>query len=284
MPQAAPPTPFSAFIGKLITNFGWKSLSKNSKSLRYDGFYLRLHYRWTFTLFLFCFFAVNYSWYYQETIECKDNFNAEKDVPKSYLNICLSYSYIEVAGDRRYLLYYRWISWLFLLLAGIYYTPRLMIKYFEEKKEINILKVILIHVFPLFINTGAFFFIHYIVLSEQFLLYGYEAFPYKRDPENFSDVMSKIFPPFVQCEIIGELHRIIGQRFESLGCHFTLMELYEKIFLFLWFWMIILAVITAYHWLRSLSLFILSKNERHRQTDIDRPNRCEGCGRHIKKI
>ena len=267
MANATPPDKaiLAMFFNRVIKKFN----APTSRSYRHDGFYLRMHYRWTFSLLIMFFFSVTYSWYYKDIIECRNDFNAEKtDISKTYLNICLSYAYIEDEdGQRRYLLYYRWVSWLFFFLASLYYSPRYVIKQLESDNAI-ILKKLCIPLFALFINAGAFFFIHYIVLDEQFLWYGYDAFPFKRDPETFTDVMSKVFPPFVQCEINGDVHEILASRKEVLGCHFTLMEFYEKIFLFLWFWMILLALCTVCHMFKSW-LLCLIKNGRRRYRQRD---------------
>ena len=62
------------------------------------------------------------------------HFNAETQVRLDYINICLSYPYVEDDGQRRYLLFYRWISWSLLVLAGIYYIPRKISKNQDNPK------------------------------------------------------------------------------------------------------------------------------------------------------
>ena len=56
-----------------------------------DGFILKLHYFWTFSLFMFGFATVWYSWYFGATIICRSHFNADVQVSADNINICLSF-------------------------------------------------------------------------------------------------------------------------------------------------------------------------------------------------
>ena len=51
--------------------------------------------------------------YHRDVITCVSHFNAETQVRLDYINICLSYPYVEgeEGEPRRYILFYRWISW-----------------------------------------------------------------------------------------------------------------------------------------------------------------------------
>lgn len=69
------------------------------------------------------------------------------------------------------------------------------------------------------------------------------SFPFTRDPVNFSDYMSRTFPPFAKCEL-SMTHKLVARRTEKFGCHLTVMELYEKVFLGVWVWLIILITVT----------------------------------------
>lgn len=69
----------------------------------------------------------------------------------------------------------------------------------------------------------------------------YSAYPYQRDPQNFTDYLSSTFPPFVLCRLEKRI-LVNNERVEDIACHLLLMELYEKIFMVLWVW---LAVVTA---------------------------------------
>lgn len=70
------------------------------------------------------------------------DFNAEKETPPDYLNICLSYPFVQdnniddggQGENRRYLLFYRWVPWCLLVLAFVYYIPRKLSKNFDNAK------------------------------------------------------------------------------------------------------------------------------------------------------
>ena len=44
---------------------------------------------------------------------------------------------------------------------------------------------------------------------------------------------------------MSPIHQLLAKRTEELGCHLTVMELYEKVFMALWIWIVFLMVITA---------------------------------------
>lgn len=98
-------------------------------------------------------------------------------------------------------------------------------------------------IFCLCLDVFIFFFINFC-LQGKFWNYGFATFPYAKRVINFDDPMSKTFPPFVKCVMFQNSFLIMSGRVEEYGCHFTLMELYEKLFLFLWFWLIFLFSIT----------------------------------------
>lgn len=62
------------------------------------------------------------------------HFNAEVPVKDEYMNVCLSYPFLAEEGGRRYILFYRWVHWSFLLLTVFYYLPRKVSKSFENVK------------------------------------------------------------------------------------------------------------------------------------------------------
>jgi len=104
-------------------------------------------------------------------------------------------------------------------------------------------KYLLCNVIALIVDLFAFQFFDFL-FQGYFLQYGYQAFPFDRDPEQFTDHMSQMFPPFASCELHKEV-QLLNKRTERLGCHLTVMELYEKIFLAIWLWLIVLTTITA---------------------------------------
>lgn len=70
------------------------------------------------------------------------------------------------------------------------------------------------------------------------------AYPFHRDPRYFTDELSRTFPPFAHCKLDGSV-LINNAREDDLGCHLTLMELYEKVFIFLWIWLAVVTICTA---------------------------------------
>ncbi|RXG50714.1 hypothetical protein Avbf_17833 [Armadillidium vulgare] len=95
-----------------------------------------MHYRWAFYFTIGSFMIVWYDWYFGKVIHCVSNFNGDVVARPDYTNICLSYPYIlDDSGEKRYLLFYRWIHWSFLFIAAIYYIPRKVSKSFENQKS-----------------------------------------------------------------------------------------------------------------------------------------------------
>ena len=221
--------------------------------------------------------------YYRDVITCVSHFNAETQVRLDYINICLSYPYIKIDGDnekRRYILFYRWIHWSLLMLAGFYYIPRKVSKSLENARAKKLMEDIAansfrydniekelveraarfvtsnlkthnglyfnflcVNIIALIIDLLTFQYLNFI-FQGRFMSYGFSAYPFDRDPRNFNDYMSQMFPPFVSCELTSE-NKLTNKRTEELGCHLTIMELYEKIFLALWLWLILLTALTA---------------------------------------
>ncbi|XP_071516561.1 innexin inx2-like isoform X2 [Panulirus ornatus] len=264
-----------------------------------DGLVLRMHYRWTFCILLGGFLSVWYSWYYRELITCVSHFNSDTQVRLDYINICLSYPYLEVNGGKRYLLYYRWISWTFLVIAGVYYIPRKISKNFDNARCKKLLedlaanahrydqaegelveraarymifnlrthnglywKYLFVNIVALLVDIFAMNFFDF-VLQGRFIRYGFMSFPFTRDPQDFTDYMSQTFPPFVTCEL-APANQLVNKRTEKLGCHLTIQELYEKLFLVLWVWLILLTFVTCcyiiflfFMWLPCVQVYLL---------------------------
>ena len=193
----------------------------------------------------------------------------------------MSYPYvIDGDGERRYLLFYRWVHWSLLTLAGLYYIPRKISKSLENPKAKKLMEDLAANAFrydqvenelvqraakyvtfnlkthnSLYINFVSVNAIALIVdiitmqfldfiLQGRFISYGFMAYPFKRDPKGFTDYMSQTFPPFATCEL-AKNNKLVNKRTEEFGCHLTIMELYEKVFLGLWLWLIVLIFITS---------------------------------------
>lgn len=294
---------FRAIVQQLFHAF--KSRANQVVSGTCDGLVLKMHYRWTFLIFLGNFSTVWYKWYNQDEIVCASGFNGEHTGGSSsggavdrkflnYLSTCLSYPYVideADMGNRRYLLFYRWISWSLLLVAAVFYIPRKLAKNFEHPKTKHLLetvaqhsprfdgseqqisevalryihlnmkthnglyyKYLTVNIIALIIDLVVFKFLDFL-LEGRFYGYGYNAYPFNRDPIKFTDYISQTFPPFAKCNI-DENKMLTNTRNESFGCHLPLMELYEKVFLLVWFWLIILTTVTAIYIVCLLALHL----------------------------
>jgi len=100
-------------------------------------------------------------------------------------------------------------------------------------------------------------------LGGEFTTYGTQVlqFPYD-NPENRVDPMSRIFPRMTKCIF----HKYGGsgtiQKFDAL-CVLGMNILNEKIYIVLWFWFIILAIITAVNLvIRAIQLFCPNTRQR----------------------
>ncbi|CAL4139464.1 unnamed protein product, partial [Meganyctiphanes norvegica] len=268
----------------------------------YEGIILSLHYRVTLIILAVGFCAVSQHWYYAEDLICKKLSNIENPKPldSTHQNICLSYPYIEEDGEeRRYILHYRWIPWAFLLLAAVYYIPRIAshsfsntiskqlkhllanargdafddpeavefkaaIEYMKENKGSHngiYWKYIGLNFLALGVDVFTMFLLD-LLLQGRFIHYGLSlAEHYNRNPEDFSDEISRTFPPFVRCKI-ERVHLVVSSDEITYGCHLTFMELYEKVFLLLWFWLVIMISITILYiiYLMSMIPYIIFRN------------------------
>ena len=257
-----------------------------------DGWILKMHYRWCMWIFIGCFSAIAYSWHNRDVITCVSTYNAELAIKLDYLNICLSYPFVwQENGTKRYLLFYRWTHWSCLILAAIYYIPRRLSKTYENPKikklfedlamnqdhydqretflvdstarylVLNLkthnglfIKYFVCNLVALTVDVLSFLFLNFL-FQGRFLTYGITAYPFYRDPKKFTDPMSQTFPPFAKC-IIHKNNQLLDNRIEQYGCHLTVMELYEKVFLFLWFWLITLIALTVVYLIFLLTLNI----------------------------
>jgi len=244
-----------------------------------DGLFLKLHYKYTFWVLMAGFCGVYYNWMTNDIIRCVSHFNSDVQVRGDYTNLCLSYPFIVKDGRRITLLYYHWLHWVLLLCALAYIIPHKMAKvqrydkinklmeFMSQKifdygsQEKNMLQLtarffatevggqnglfyryVGANITALAITLVVFFSLDGVLLGN-FLGLGVDAFPMtvSRDGQNLTDPLTKAFQPFVDCEI-NDIQALTNKRDEHFGCHLTAQEFYEKIFLFIWYWMIGLMV------------------------------------------
>ena len=272
------------FIQQLFVGVFNRIKKKSCCSSILDGRILKLHYKWSFYIFFFVFAVVSFSWYLSEPIICVSKFNAAVAIKDDYVNLCLSYPFLlnEVNEERIYLLFYRWIPTAMLVIACFYYIPWKLIKYGDnprlkklnedmavsstiyDQRERNVVitvteyliqnlrthnglyfKYLFINILCLIMDISVFFGLD-MLFNGRFLSYGISSLPLNRNLDEFSDYMSRTFPPFVECEISG-VHEIISKRTESLGCHLIMMEVYEKLFFFIWFYLVTKITLTVFY-------------------------------------
>ncbi|KAF2354556.1 Innexin [Trinorchestia longiramus] len=183
-----------------------------------------------------------------------------RDICLSYPYVLAS----RVTGEseqRQYLLFYRWVPYSFLLVSCAAYTLRVALKSWEDSRLASLCKDvwnqrsdydannwsrinnrvlhflmtkqasashyckwILLHVFANLVVVAAAFYFNF-VLQGSFMHLVPEVVPeLHRNPINFDDPLSMLFPPFVECQITLENTVVLHNEY-NFGCHLTLMEL-----------------------------------------------------------
>ena len=288
-----------------------------------DHWVFRLHYKYTFYIFVAIYMVIWHSWFQKDVMTCANKFNADVQIKQDFLNICYTYLYVPLAdGTKRYLVFYRYLHFVVLFIAGLYYLLHKYVKNYDDsriKKLLNqiepisakikeeeldatvyslvpdyIIKTLGTHegvywknligcFLAMLIDCVTFNIINW-TLQGRFLAYGYKSLPFNRDPEQYSDYMFQTFPPFAECTV-GPMHEIISKREEVYGCHLTVMDLYEKVFIFIWCWLWLLIVANIYYFVQ-LMLFIPSWSRTKIQNSYQVPElmKVEDFEAYCKKI
>ena len=240
---------------------------------------LKLHGKYTSLFLLSCWLFVTSDYYASDAILCVSKFD-RSIITGEMEDICLTYSFTKPSVKQRYYVtHYKWIHWVFLLLALLYNLPTQIHHYLFTAEDLSgalesisylplefriestalrrsiwywsrnygshaslHLDKILIHVICFLANMLAFFILHLLLQGHNYVLL-MTFWPFTRDYHQFHDALSTVFPPFTQCEVTPKMQLWMG-RTERVGCHLPLMEIYEKVFLMVWVWQCILAVIT----------------------------------------
>ncbi|XP_065202767.1 innexin inx3-like [Planococcus citri] len=196
-------------------------------------------------------------------------------------------------GDKvKYHNYYRWIPLMLFLQGALFYVPHWIWKNWEDKKIIHLtagirgpvvevkpddknkLKILAkymvqsLHTHNSYANTFIFCeilnFINVVLniylidsfLNNEFTTYGTRVLEFTDTPqENRTDPMIEIFPRLTKCDFhkVGPSGNV--QNFDFL-CVLALNNLNEKIYIFLWFWLIILACISVLPILYSVVVYL----------------------------
>ena len=257
-----------------------KKPKKNPVNGFCDNFILKLHHTYAYYFFISLHLLITLRWWSSDALICSNKFNGDAQIHPDLMNICYTYLYLPEAGDgRRYLFWYRYINFILLAVAGLYYWIHKVSKCIEDPATKNLLteiqpisgtnikpdenldevtsknvpkyltrtmgfnqsiylKNLALTVLCLAINLLVFFGLDYS-LSGRYLTYVFKIFPFERDMEQFSDYMSRTFPPFGECQI-KSIHKLVSERTEVYGCHMTHMELFEKVFAVYWLMLVFL--------------------------------------------
>ena len=273
---------------KQVKNFLQKKRKQGVTSGFVNNYLLKLHYKYTFYFCTFIYLVIINSWFQKDVMACVNKFSADSQIRADFLNICFTYLYVPTMGANRYLFFYRYIHYVVLSIAGVYYLPHKYVKNNDDMRTIRLLneieptlkmnedqldvkvyskvpaylkkyvgtngslycKSLFGCILALAIDVFAFFFLDWI-LHGKFLYYGFMTLPFNRDPEYYMDYMSQTFPPFAECTV-GPVNELLSKREETYGCHLTMMELYEKIFYAFWVWLALLIVADVIYITRHL--------------------------------
>jgi len=254
-----------------------------------DGRILKMHHQYTLWICLFLFCTVWHSWYNKDPLICVNKFNADAQVRMDILNLCLSYGTFNdpTSKDVKIMMFYKWIPFSIMIIGAMFYIPRKLSKHFESNQLVRLMtmlsqksgnetvretihhfmntrkyfnslfyKYLFCNVVALGINILCMFTLDFF-LQGRFLSYGLIDV-YNREVQNFTDDVSRTFPPFTQCQITPQM-RLIAGRTDRFGCHLTLMEVYEKLFFIIWWWMVFLMVTTGAYIVFLVSFRLCSK-------------------------
>ena len=267
---------FTFVVEKLEKKFTRNNIWYTSSSVVLDW-----HYNYTVKLLISLYILLLYYQLYDELIYCVSSTNSKLIESNQHLiSICLMYPYYEINDVKFYILFYKWIPCILLMMACLFYIPKFLVTttnchttenflieisdkciYYsdnEERECVNIIvsyiersrlsnnilyyNSLLCHILCfLLCDVGGFLMLDFC-LQGQFLSYIPNSYPFNRDIDNVSDGISQIFRRSVECEI-GMNNFIYGAT-EKYKCHLLNMDLYEKIFAFLWCWMLLLSIFT----------------------------------------
>ncbi|GAB1867235.1 Innexin [Camponotus japonicus] len=196
-------------------------------------------------------------------------------------------------GERRYHSYYQWVPFVLFFQGVLFYIPHWMWKQWEEGKiriisegmrgsmiepkqerqaKVERLVQYLVETMHLhnsyaaayffcealnFVNTICNIFFVDAFLGGAFLTYGTEVLKFSNmNQEQRTDPMIEVFPRVTKCTFhkFGASGSI--QKLDAL-CVLALNILNEKIYIFLWFWLIFVALITGLSMLYSMAVVLM---------------------------
>lgn len=217
-----------------------------------------------------------YCWIYSTfTIPNRLAGRVGKDVPHAGVS-----THVEGEDHQKYHKYYQWVCFVLFFQAILFYTPRYLWKTWEggrikmlvldlncpivAEDTKNDRKKLLVDYFALNLHTQNFYAYRFIVceilnfinvvgqiyfmdffLDGEFSTYGREVVRFTElDQEDRTDPMSRVFPKVTKCTFHKYGPSGTIERHDGL-CVLPLNIVNEKIYVFLWFWFVLLSVLTA---------------------------------------
>uniref|UniRef100_T1DI93 Innexin n=1 Tax=Psorophora albipes TaxID=869069 RepID=T1DI93_9DIPT len=189
-------------------------------------------------------------------------------------------SHVEGQDDVKYHKYYQWVCFVLFFQAMLFYVPRYLWKTWEAGRikmlvlDLNMpvvndeckdeRKKILVDYFIENINRHNFYAIRFFIcevlnfinvlgqiyfmdffLDGEFSTYGSDVVRFtEMEPEERGDPMARVFPKVTKCTFHKYGPSGSVQKFDGL-CVLPLNIVNEKIYVFLWFWFIILTILTG---------------------------------------
>ncbi|XP_047736910.1 uncharacterized protein LOC125178047 [Hyalella azteca] len=242
---------------------------------------VKLHSSTTCLFLVTCWGLATSAYYFGDPILCVSRYDGSV-IEDDLEEMCITYSFntSSLQSTKYFPLHYKWMHWIFLMLALIYKLPGFFQKYimFEPFLEDTLesiarlpvdfdlqaaqLKLSLgywLHnygrhgdhlarkIYLLFISMFSNclgFFVMNLSLQGHYYAKLVTYWPFNRDYRTFRDPLSSVFPPFTDCELTPKMQLWLG-RTERAGCHLPLMEAYEKTVLIFFVWQMILLIITC---------------------------------------
>jgi len=204
----------------------------------------------------------------------------------------------ESDGERTYHAYYQWVPFVLFLQGLLFYTPHYLWKVFEDRKVAKItdglrgrtlslderkdqcdklvrylkdtfhmhnfyaFKYFLCDVLN-FVNVIGQMYLINTFLGGVFMAYGTDVLYWNEDdPESRNDPMIRVFPRVTKCHFHKYGPSGTIERHDAM-CVLALNIINEKIYIFLWFWFIILAVLTALYLLYVLAVISVPSMRRY---------------------
>ncbi|CAG0919834.1 unnamed protein product [Notodromas monacha] len=200
----------------------------------------------------------------------------------------------DAGEEKKYHKYYQWVCFFLFFQAILFYVPRYLWKNWEggkikmlvmdlntpivEEETKNSRKKLLIDYFTCNLNTQNFYALRFFLcellnfanvigqiyfmdtfLGGEFTSYGWDVLRFQgREPEERTDPMSRVFPKVTKCTfhtygVSGTIQKIDGL------CVLPLNIVNEKIMVFLWFWFIIVAVLSGLGLLYRIAVLSTSR-------------------------